>query len=79
MIRAFVSMALFACGAIGAQSPAAARFEVASVRPSAVDEFAYSSGMMTGHGRLTATNVTLKRCIMGAFAVGPNQISGGPP
>ena len=23
-------------------------------------------------------NVTLKRCIMGAYAVGPNQISGGP-
>ena len=25
------------------------------------------------------TNVTLKRCIMGAWGLGPNQISGGPP
>ena len=34
--------------------------------------------MSTGNGRLTAINVTLKRCIMGAYAVGPNQIFGGP-
>jgi uncharacterized protein (TIGR03435 family) len=37
-----------------------------------------NSGITTGHGHLTATNVTLKRCIMGAYALGPNQILGGP-
>jgi uncharacterized protein (TIGR03435 family) len=52
------------------------RFEVASIKPSnAGPEY---SGIKTGHSRLTATNVTLKRCIMGAYTVGPNQIFGGP-
>lgn len=37
-----------------------------------------SSGIYTGHGRLDAENVTLKRCIMGAYGVGPHQIIGGP-
>jgi len=77
-IRAFAGFALFASGTLYGQSPAAPRFDVASVRPSALDQFAGSSGLKTGRGRLTATNVTLKRCVMGAFAVGPNQISGGP-
>ncbi|MGB7762223.1 MAG: TIGR03435 family protein [Bryobacteraceae bacterium] len=71
---------LIASGAVYGQSPEAARFEVASVKPTGVlEQFGTtSSGLRTGHGRLTASNVTLKRCIMGAFAVGPNQISGGP-
>lgn len=79
MIRAFAGWVLFISAATYAQSPAAAHFEVVSVRPSALDQSAVSSALKTGHGRLTATNVTLKRCIMGAFAVGPNQVSGGPP
>ena len=37
------------------------------------------SGGKTGKGRVTMTNVTLKRCVMGAWGLGPNQISGGPP
>lgn len=37
-----------------------------------------TSGIKTGHGLLDAHNVTLKRCIMGAYGVGPHQISGGP-
>jgi uncharacterized protein (TIGR03435 family) len=53
------------------------RFEVASVKPSSADPSA-SSGINTGHGRLDAHHVTLKRCIMGAYGVGPHQISGGP-
>jgi len=79
MIRALAGLALFISATAYGESPAAAHFEVASVRPSALDQSAVSSGLKTGHGRLTATNVTLSRCIMGAFAVGPNQISGGPP
>jgi bla regulator protein blaR1 len=51
-------------------------FEVASVKPSNSD--ASSSGIHTGHGRLDGNNVTLKRCIMGAYGVGPHQVFGGP-
>ena len=77
MSRAIANLVLFA-GAVYGQSPAVARFEVASVRPNNADQFTGSSGLKTGHGLLTASNVTLKRCIMGAYGVGPNQISGGP-
>jgi uncharacterized protein (TIGR03435 family) len=52
------------------------RFEVASVKPSTQE--AGSSGMHTGNGRLNAENVTLRRCIQGAYAIGPNLIFGGP-
>jgi uncharacterized protein (TIGR03435 family) len=43
------------------------------------DQYNGSSGIPTGHGRLTGNHVTLKRCIMGAYGVGPNQVAGGPP
>ncbi len=77
MIRAIASLALLASGAAYGQPSAAPRFEVASIKLSA-DPSSGSSGINTGHGRLKATNVTLKRCIMGAFGLGPNQIAGGP-
>jgi uncharacterized protein (TIGR03435 family) len=51
-------------------------FEVASIRPSNADPT--TSGIETGHGRIEARNVTLKRCIMGAYGVGPHQVLGGP-
>jgi uncharacterized protein (TIGR03435 family) len=54
-------------------------FEVASVKLTPISQFEDASGITTRHGRLTAHNVTLKRCIMGAFSVGHNQVSGGPP
>lgn len=72
MIRA-VCLALVLPGAVYGQL----RFEVASIKPSLAVS-TNSSGLATRNGRLTAANVTLKRCIMGAFAVGPNQIVGGP-
>jgi uncharacterized protein (TIGR03435 family) len=52
------------------------RFEVAAIKPSTQDSG--SSGMHTGNGRLNAENVTLRRCIQGAYAIGPNLIFGGP-
>jgi uncharacterized protein (TIGR03435 family) len=58
-------------------SAVAQRFEVASIKPSNADRNS-SSGISTGHGRLNARNVTLKRCIIGAYGVGPHQIFGGP-
>jgi uncharacterized protein (TIGR03435 family) len=61
-----------------AQTPAPS-FEVASIKPASPDEIqAGISGCKTGHGRETCTNVTLKRCIVGAFHAGPGQIVGGP-
>jgi uncharacterized protein (TIGR03435 family) len=62
---------------VASQMPAPKRaFEVASIKPSKAD--VSSSGINSGNGRIYGYNVTLKRCIMGAYAVGPNQIIGGP-
>jgi len=58
-----------------AQSP---RFEVASIKPANPDHVDGVSGVETKLGRLTATNVTLKRCILGAYGIRPHQIVGGP-
>jgi uncharacterized protein (TIGR03435 family) len=76
VIRAFASLAVCVSGAIFGQPAAGQQFEVAVIRPSNADP--RSSGINTGNGRLNAVNVTLERCIMGAYAVGPNQIFGGP-
>jgi uncharacterized protein (TIGR03435 family) len=59
-----------------AQQAGAKQFEVASIKRSNGD--GQSSGINTGNGRINAQSVTLKRCIMGAYGVGPNQIVGGP-
>ena len=77
MLRTIASLLLCVAPALFGQSAAIPKFEVATVKPSP-DDSAASSGIHTGHGRLHAVNVTLKRCIMGAYAVGPNQILGGP-
>jgi len=70
-----MAICVLLAGALGAQP----RFEVATIKPATDAEVASgSSGMKTGKGRLDAHNVTLQRCIMGAYAVGPNQIVGGP-
>src|ERR1700732_4519911 len=78
MFRAVVSLAVWVSGAICGQSVVAQRFEVASVKPTSADRLNGPSGGKSGRGRLTMSNVTLKRCIMGAFGAGPNQIVGGP-
>jgi uncharacterized protein (TIGR03435 family) len=73
MLRTIAGLILCVAGA-GYGQP---RFEVASIKPSA-DPSPNSSGSNTGKGRLSMTNVTLKRCIMGAYGLGPNLIAGGP-
>src|SRR3954454_9386549 len=77
IVRAVAGFAVCVSGPVHGQSPVTQRFEVASVKPSNADPSS-SSGINTGRGRLTAINVTLKRCIMSAYAIGPNQIFGGP-
>lgn len=77
MLRVIATLVVWVSGTLYGQSTAAQQFEVASVKPSTSSSNS-SSGIRTGHGRLDARNVTLKRCIMGAYGVGPHQISGGP-
>jgi len=77
MVRAIVGLTVFVALGLYAQFGAGQHFDVASVKPSNADPRS-ASGIGTGHGRLDANNVTLKRCIMGAYGVGPHQISGGP-
>ena len=59
------------------QSSPSQQFEVSTVKPSNAFSDS-SSGINTGHGLLDAQNVTLQRCIIGAYAVGPHQVFGGP-
>jgi uncharacterized protein (TIGR03435 family) len=79
MIRTILGTFAVLAGVAYAQTPVDNRFEVASVKPGSPDQSNNSSGIKSGKGRITASNVTLKRCIMGAYGLGPNQISGGPP
>jgi uncharacterized protein (TIGR03435 family) len=51
-------------------------FEVASIKPS--DATTRDSGGQTGKGRAVMRNVTLKRCMRGAYGVPETQILGGP-
>ena len=78
MIR-LLSLAIGIAGSMWAQTVATPRFEVAAIKPTPVDQQNGNSNGKSGKGRYNYTNVTLKRCIMGAFGLGPNQILGGPP
>ncbi len=55
----------------------AASFDVASVKPSS-EPNGSNSGISTDDSLLRASNVTLTRLIMGAYAVQEGQIIGGP-
>jgi uncharacterized protein (TIGR03435 family) len=77
MIGAITTLAVFVSGTVYGQPEASRQFEVASIKPSKA-ETASSSGINAGHGRIDAANVTLKRCIMGAYGLGPHQVLGGP-
>jgi len=79
MTRRLVPLMVAFPSLVCAQSAAPLRFEVASIKPTPADEYDGSSGIPTGHGRLTGNHVTLKRCILGAYGVGPSQVVGGPP
>ena len=60
--------------AAGAQSPA---FEVASVKPNKSGDVQALMYPQPG-GRFTATNVTLRALIIGAYSLQESQLSGGP-
>ena len=77
-MRAIACLAVWVA-ALPAQPASEQSFEVASIKPTAPGQYSGSSGIATGHGRLTGNSVTLKRCIVGAYGVGPDQVIGGPP
>lgn len=54
-----------------------AAFDAASIKPSEAPN-GNSSGVNTKPGRLEARNVTLRRCIRGAYNVPEAQVVGGP-
>ena len=57
----------------------AQQFEVDTVKLSPPQPMGHTSiSLSSGHGRVTMTNVTLKRAVMSAYVVGPNQVFGGP-
>jgi uncharacterized protein (TIGR03435 family) len=67
-------MLLLACAALFGEET---RFEVASIKPSA-NPNPGDYGTTTKPGRLLMENLTLKRAVMGAYRLGPNQVAGGP-
>jgi uncharacterized protein (TIGR03435 family) len=77
MIRAIAGLLI--CAAVPAiAQPPAARFEVAVIKPSDPGLAPGNYGTTTKPGRLQMSNATLRRCIMGAYRMGPNLIVGGP-
>jgi len=69
-----VLMLLPAGLALGQTAPA---FEVASIKPSKAEPGS-GSAINSGIGRISTRNVTLTRCIRGAYDVPEAQIFGGP-
>jgi uncharacterized protein (TIGR03435 family) len=66
------------CATLFAQQGAVpSAFEVASIKPS-LDPPGSVVGIFESKGRISAKNVTLKRCVRGAYDVPEPQIIGGP-
>ena len=66
------------CGTLLAQQAAGPlSFDVASIKPS-LDPPGSVVGIFESKGRLSAKNVTLRRCMRGAYDVPEPQIIGGP-
>jgi uncharacterized protein (TIGR03435 family) len=58
-----------------AQSP---RFEVAAIHPGRIEDLDTPSGCPSDPAVLRCINVTLKRCIVGAWRILPDRVLGGP-
>jgi uncharacterized protein (TIGR03435 family) len=81
MFRLTVGSVLF-LGVSVAQAPLAKsdapRFEVAAIHPTDPRDLDAPSGCPNSPVLLTCRNVTLKRCIVGAYGIGPDRVLGGP-
>src|ERR1700728_2217002 len=75
--RALLAVLFFLQGGRGYRQTSPPAFEAASIKPSK-SEPGSSSGIPTRTGSISARNVTLKRCIRGAYDVQESQIVGGP-
>lgn len=67
----------FCATLVGQQAPGPLAFEVASIKPS-LDPPGSVVGIFESKGRINAKNVTLKRCVRGAYDIPEPQIVGGP-
>jgi uncharacterized protein (TIGR03435 family) len=76
-IAAACNAAFLRSQAVYAQPAPIPQFDVSTVKPTSAASNA-SSGISTSHGLIDARNVTLQRCIIGAYSIGPHQVSGGP-
>ncbi len=75
-MRARVVVATF-CTALFAQQPTLPTFDVASIKPS-LDPPGSVVAIYESKSGINAKNVTLKRCVRGAYHVPESQIAGGP-
>lgn len=72
-----LALTMFLAGPAAAQPPAPQPvFEAASIKPA--DPAAHGSSWNTRPGRITASNQTLRRCIMIAYDLKDYQVAGGP-
>src|ERR1700691_962511 len=81
MLRLAVCAALLLAVSVPQTSRAQSQppqFEAASIPPTDAKELDGPSGCLTTTGLMRCTNVTLKRCIVGAYGVGPDRVLGGP-
>src|SRR5579871_2352366 len=78
MFRAILCAALLPISCLAQTNAGPPRFEVAAIHPIDPVDAGASSGCPSTPRLLRCTNVTLKRCITGAYRVGPDQVLGGP-
>ena len=71
------SSLLVLTGACFGQTPETPAFEVASIKPTTAEPGS-TSAITSETGKITGRNVTLKRCIRGAYNIPEAQIFGGP-
>src|SRR5579862_1289099 len=62
---------------LGQQAANPLQFDVASIKPS-TEPTGRVVGIFESPGRISAKNVTLKRCVRGAYNLPESQIVGGP-
>jgi uncharacterized protein (TIGR03435 family) len=77
MVRTTGVLVFFCAALFAQQSTVPQAFEVASIKPSP-DPPGSQAGILESKGRISAKNVTLKRCVRGAYGIEESQIMGGP-
>ena len=75
--RISIVLVCFCVAVFAQETPGLPAFEVASIKPS-LDPPGSASGIVETNGRINAKNVTLRRCVRGAYNVPESQIVGGP-